>query len=191
MKKISAIIMVSCALLAQGCMTSPMASGTDSIETADSRDVQEYRLGVSDQLRVLVFGEDNLSGEFVVDSTGTVSMPLIGQVTALGQTTREFQSSVETKLNDGYLRNPQVSVEVLNFRPYYILGEVNTAGEYPYSNGLTVLNAIATAGGFSYRANKKYVFIKRADEATEVRYPLTVTTPVQPGDTVRIGERLF
>ena len=173
------------------CESTNIASGDNDVLTENSRSAVEYTLGVGDQLRVIVFGEDNLSGEFVVDSSGFVSLPLIGEVQASGSSIREFQKSVEAKLLDGYLNDPRVSAEVLNFRPYYILGEVTTSGEYPYSNGLTVLNAVATAGGFSYRANKKYVFIKRAGETNEVRYPLTVTTPVQPGDTIRIGERLF
>ena len=174
-----------------GCETTNIAPGNEDVLTENTRSATEYTLGVGDQLRVIVFGEENLSGEFVVDSSGHISMPLIGEVKASGSTIRGFQKSVEAQLLDGYLKDPRVSAEVMNFRPYYILGEVNASGEYPYSNGLTVLNAVATAGGFSYRANKKAVFIKRAGEQTEVRYPLTVSTPVQPGDTIRIAERLF
>ena len=184
-------LVLSAALLVAGCETTQIASGDTSQSSESARIVTEYRLGVADQIRVNVFGEENLSGEFVVDSAGTVSMPLIGEVAATGKTIREFQKDVEAALRDGYLNDPQVSAEVMNFRPYYILGEVAQSGEYPYSNGLTVLNAIATAGGFTYRANKKYIYIKRAGEQTEIRYPLTVSTPVQPGDTIRIAERLF
>ena len=185
------LLVLSAALLVAGCETTQIASGDTSQSSESARIVTEYRLGVADQIRVNVFGEENLSGEFVVDSAGTVSMPLIGEVAATGKTIREFQKDVEAALRDGYLNDPQVSAEVMNFRPYYILGEVAQSGEYPYSNGLTVLNAIATAGGFTYRANKKYIYIKRAGEQTEIRYPLTVSTPVQPGDTIRIAERLF
>ena len=173
------------------CQSTGIASGNGSKSSETTRDATEYVLGSGDQLRLIVFGEENLSGEFVVDSRGYIAMPLIGEVEAGQKTIREFQRAVENKLLDGYLKDPRVSAEVLNFRPYYILGEVTTSGEYPFSNGLTVLNAVATAGGFTYRANTKMVYIKRAGEQNEVQFPLTVSTAVQPGDTIRVAERLF
>lgn len=179
-------------LLFSGCETPRIADG-QSIDAAGSqaRQVNEYSLGAGDQIRLIVFGEENLSGEFVVDGGGSISLPLIGEIAAKDKTIRQFQRSVELALQDGYLNDPRVSAEVLNFRPYYILGEVASSGEYPFSDGLTVVNAVATAGGFTYRANKKVIFIKRAGDFNEVEYPLTSTTPVQPGDTIRISERLF
>jgi polysaccharide export outer membrane protein len=153
--------------------------------------VEEYRLGSGDKLRIIVFNEADLSGEFLVDGSGMVSMPLIGEVAAMGLTVREFQRSVETSLKDGYLNDPKVSAEVLNFRPYYILGEVNRPGTYPFSDNLTVLNAVATAEGFTYRANQRVVFIRRANDTQERQVPLTSTTRVSPGDTIRIAERIF
>ena len=191
LKYLKFLLILSAGLLVTACETSGIAAGDPASAPSEVQTVTEYRLGVGDQLRVIVFGEDNLSGEFVVDSGGAVSLPLIGEVQASNRTIREFQRAVEAKLLDGYLKNPKVSAEVLNFRPFYILGEVGQSGEYPYSNGLTVLNAVATAGGFTYRANKKVVFIKHAGEQNELRYSLTASTPVQPGDTIRIGERLF
>jgi len=180
--------LLGCVVLS-ACQSTGIAAGNGSTSSETTREVTEYVLGSGDQLRVIVFGEDNLSGEFVIDSRGFISMPLIGEVEAGQKTIREFQRSVENKLLDGYLKD--VSAEMLNFRPYYILGEVTTSGEYPFSNGLTVLNAVATAGGFSYRANTKVVYIKRAGEQNEIQYPLTVSTAVQPGDTIRVAERLF
>ena len=192
MLKILGFIIGAMTLLSVGgCETSGIASGNQTASSESSREVTEYKLGAGDQLRIIVFGEDNLSGEFIIDNSGYVSMPLIGEVEAGKKSIREFQKAIEVKLLDGYLKDPKVSAEVLNFRPYYILGEVTTSGEYPYSGGLTVLNAVATAGGFTYRANTKVVYIKRAGEQTEVQYPLTVSTAVQPGDTIRVSERLF
>ena len=163
-----------------------------SAQPADvTREVPEYRLGSGDKIRVITFGEEALTGEFQVGGSGKVSLPLVGEVEALGLTAREFQGRVEAALKDGYLKDPRVSVEVLNYRPFYILGEVKKPGEYPYTNGLTVLNAVATAEGFTYRANKGRVFIKRADGAKEEDFPLTSNTQVAPGDTIRIGERFF
>lgn len=184
---------VACAT--SGAITSVVTADGSEVLLADAsqeqRELVEYRLGSGDRLRVIVFGEDTLSGEYTVDGSGAVSLPLIGEVTAGGLSLREFQRAVEASLRDGYLNDPRVSAEVMNFRPFYIMGEVRDPGEYPFTSGLTVVNAVATAGGFSYRANTRVVFIKRAGADREVQYPLTVNTPVQPGDTIRIGERFF
>ena len=160
-------------------------------EATTLRDVAAYKLGAGDKIRVITFGEEALTGEFQVGGSGNVSLPLIGEVAAVGLTIPEFQKAVETALKQGYLRDPKVSVEVLNYRPFYILGEVNKPGEYPYTNGLTVMNAVATAEGFTYRANTKRVFIKRADSEKEQEFPLNSMTPVAPGDTIRVAERFF
>jgi polysaccharide biosynthesis/export protein len=150
----------------------------------------EYRLGPGDQLRISVFNEAELTGQFVVGSQGTISYPLVGDVHAAGLTIPEFTESLREALL-AFIRQPNVSVEVANYRPFFILGEVQRPGTYPYSASLTVLNAVATAGGFTYRANRGRVYIRHANEQEERSYPLTIATPVLPGDTVRIGERLF
>lgn len=160
-------------------------------ETAAPRVIPEYHLGASDKIRVITFGEESLTGEFFIGGSGKVSLPLIGEVQASGLTIPQFQKEVETALKDGYLKDPHVSVEVLTYRPFYILGEVTKPGEYPFTNGLTVLNAVATANGFTYRANTKRVFIKRADSTDEQEFPLTSDLLVAPGDTIRIAERYF
>jgi protein involved in polysaccharide export with SLBB domain len=162
-----------------------------AVAQASSRDIPEYRLGVADKVRVNVFGEQALTGEFLVGSNGKISLPLLGEVQAQGMTIAQFQEEVATALRQGYIKEPKVSAEVLSYRPFYILGEVNKPGEYPFTNNLTVLNAVATAEGFTYRANKKMVYIKRSDGNVEQGYPLTTSTQVAPGDTIRIGERYF
>lgn len=171
------------ALVLGGCQTVP--STPDEV----ARHV-EYRLGPGDQLRITVFNEAELTGQFVVGSQGTISYPLVGDVRAAGLTIPEFSESLSQALRE-YIRQPNVSVEVANYRPFFILGEVQRPGTYPYSANLTVLNAVATAGGFTYRANRGRVFIRHASEQEERSFPLTIATPVLPGDTVRIGERLF
>lgn len=171
--------------------SAPSLSVAQEDEVAEIRVLPEYRLGSGDKVRVITFGEEALTGEFFVGGSGNVSLPLVGEVKAQGLTVPEFQTAIETSLRNGYLKDPRVSVEVLNYRPFYILGEVETPGEYPYTNGLSVLNAVATAGGFTYRANTKRVFIKRADSTNEREFPLTPLTPVAPGDTIRITERFF
>ncbi len=150
-----------------------------------------YKLGTGDKLRIIVFGETSLSGEFVISDSGEVAFPLIGNVHAAGLTVEQFQEGLRTRLSDGYLRDPRVSAEVENYRPFYILGEVQKPGEYPYTTGLTVLNAVATAGGFSYRANTKTVTIRHSGGTAEVPVKLTATSAVGPGDTIVIKERFF
>lgn len=178
------------AALSFGTLAAGTSAGAQTTQDA-AADIPEYHLGSGDKVRVTTFGEQALTGEFQVGGSGKISLPLVGEVEAAGLTAREFQDRVETALKNGYLRDPHVSVEVLNYRPFYILGEVKNPGTYPYTNGLTVKNAVATAGGFTYRANEHKVFIKRANAEKEQSYSLTDTTAVAPGDTIRIVERLF
>lgn len=150
-----------------------------------------YRLGAGDKLRIAVFGVDALGGEFTVPGSGRVSLPLIGSTQAAGTTVDQLQATIESALRGGYLKDPHVTVEVLNYRPFYILGEVNKPGEYPYTDGLTVLNAVARAEGFTYRARTKIFKRRSLNEADEHVEKLTAGAPVQPGDTIRIQERSF
>jgi len=151
----------------------------------------EYKLGSGDKIRVIIFGEPDLSGEFTISGDGIVSLPLIRDVRAGGLTASQLQANVENAFKEGYLKDPRVSIEVLTFRPFYILGEVVKPGEYPYSNGITVVNAVALASGYTYRANQKKVFIRHAGATVEEEVPLSSATPVAPGDTIRIAERYF
>ncbi len=153
--------------------------------------IYRYHLGASDKVRIITFDENALTGEFVVSGSGTISLPLIGDIKAQGLTTSELQEEIQNALRQGYLKDPKVNVEVMNYRPFYILGEVTKPGEYPFVNGLTVLNAVATANGFTYRADTRRVFIKRANENAEHEVDLTTTTPIEPGDTIRIKEKYF
>lgn len=171
--------------------TTPAPSATTTTAGVGSVLSSEYRVGAGDRLRIIVFGQQDLGGEFQLDGSGVVSLPLIGQVVVKDKTVRELEAAIAERLRDGYLSDPRVSAEVLNFRPFYILGEVNRPGEYPYTDGLTVMKAVATAQGYTYRANQKRVFIKRAHETDEKAYPLEAATTVGPGDTIRIPERFF
>lgn len=178
------------------CQSAP-AAGLEQAQIADVPPTvgsvdDAYTLGNGDRLRVTVFGEPELSGEYLVDGTGLVSLPLVGEIPALGTTVRSFQQEVERQLVEKELLvSPRVSAEVINFRPYYILGEVGRPGEYPYTDALTVTNAVATAEGFTYRANRRTVFIRGVNESEERSVRLSPTLRVQPGDTIRIGERIF
>ena len=151
----------------------------------------DYTLGPGDAVRVVVFGEEQLSGEFRVDGSGTLAMPLIGQVPARGKTTREVEQELAKRLERGYVKNAKVSAEVINFRPFFILGEVRNPGQYPYVNGMTALSAVAAAGGYTYRAQDQYVLVTRGRDPQKKLYKAPVTAPVLPDDVIRIPERYF
>lgn len=149
-----------------------------------------YRLGLGDKLRVNVFGEQALSGEYQVSGAGVLSMPLIGDVRAVGLTARELEAALTQRFSGGYLRDPKIAVEVYDFRPYFVLGEVARPGRYPSSESNSVLGAIATAGGFTYRANTKRVFLRRGG-GQEYEINPNSDVKLQPGDVLRVGERYF
>ena len=153
--------------------------------------VYSYALSGGDRVRVVVFGDPGLGGEFTIGGAGSIALPLIGEVDVRGLTSTELQDRIAARLADGYLTDPRVAVEVLSTRPYYILGEVNKPGQYAFANGLTVLGAVAQAGGYTYRAKTKQALIKHAGQDEEVAEPVTATTMVAPGDTIRIKERWF
>ena len=151
----------------------------------------DYRLASGDRVRVSIYGHDDLSGEFEVDGTGQLSLPLIMNVTAGGLTRKELETDITTKLQPDFLKNPRVSVEILNYRPFYIVGEVNKPGSYGYVSGMKVINAVALAGGFTFRAQKGDIKITREKSGTKAELEGSVETVVLPGDVIEIGERFF
>jgi polysaccharide export outer membrane protein len=168
------------------------AAGTPPTAAAKANPGLSSRLRFAggDKIRVVVFGEEKFSGEYLIDTDGTLSLPLVGTIEAAGLGKAELEQAITNKLK-GNLRNPKVTVEVVSFRPFYVLGEVQKPGEYQYRSGLNVLGAIAMAGGATYRANNSIVMIQRSgsDEFTE--YPQSPSVPVLPGDVVRLRERFF
>jgi polysaccharide biosynthesis/export protein len=157
----------------------------------DAQANDPYTLGSGDRLRIIVFGQDSLSNSYSVDGSGHISMPLIGLVEAAGLTTSALENSIQVRLREGFLREPRVSVEVEAYRPFFVLGEVTTAGQYPFINGMTVENAIAIAGGFSPRADKSGADLTRIINGRPVVATVPLTQPMRPGDTVTIRERFF
>lgn len=155
------------------------------------RESLEYLLGPGDKVRVTVFGEEDLSGEYELGSLGVVSMPLIGSVKGIGRTEKQLGDAIARKLLEGFLRNPRVAVEVLNYRPFYILGEVKEPGSYPYVNGMSIINAVAMGGGFTYRADEKNILITRANDRDKKKTRASFATPVLPGDVIKVEERFF
>ncbi|MDF2809092.1 MAG: polysaccharide export periplasmic protein [Microvirga sp.] len=182
-------VLVFMAFSVAACAGGPAPGPADAAAGSSSPD--SYTLGIGDKLRITVFNEETLSGEFTVDSSGQVAMPLIGNLKAAGLNQRQLEETITAKLRGGYMRDPRVNVEVLTYRPFYILGEVSKPGEYPYRNGMNVMSAVAVAGGFTYRANDRTIYIRRAGRTDEQSYPVTTTTMVNPGDIVRVPERIF
>jgi polysaccharide export outer membrane protein len=151
-----------------------------------------YLLSSGDKLRVTVFNEPDLSGEFQIDHLGNVAFPLVGTISAAGMSVGEFQNQLMRRLGRGYVRNPRVSVEIASYRPFNVFGEVKNSGQYPFRPGLTVQDAIAMAGGFTYRANERTAYVRRANASGELTVRLDgPRVPVLPGDDVRVPERYF
>ena len=151
----------------------------------------DYTMGAGDEIRVTVFGHADLSGTFQVDGTGVISLPLIGNVEVGGTSVRDAELAIANKLKPDYLKNPRVNVEILNYRPFYIIGEVKKPGSYPFVNGMTVINAIALGGGYTYRARENNIFITRAKDASKTKQKATHETLVLPGDVIEVPERFF
>ena len=186
MNRIVAVIL-AIALAGLGACSTPRYSA-DLLRTPIDA---PYQLASGDRLRVIVFGQDNLSNSFSVDGAGNVAMPLIGLVHAQGLTTAQFGKVIEGKLRLGFLRDPSVSVEVEAYRPFFVLGEVTVAGQYPFVNGMTVQNAIAVAGGFTARGFQDSVDLTRMIDGRPVTASVPLTFAVRPGDTIQARERFF
>ncbi len=179
------VIFLALALGLAGC-----AANTYSAYLAGNPNAP-YTLGSGDRVRVIVFGQDSLSNSYAVDGSGNIFMPLIGVVSAQRQTTELLARAIEAKLRNGYLREPRVSVEVEAYRPFFVLGEVTTPGQYPYISGMTAETAIAVAGGFTPRAYKASVDLTRVIDERPVTGQIPITQIIRPGDTIIVRERYF
>ena len=157
-----------------------------------STETASYSLGPGDQVRIITFGEENLTGEFRVNDSGNIVLPLVGAVHAAGLTSGELETAVAEALRRGNLvHHPSVAVEVIAYRPIYVLGEVNKPGQFAYQPGMTVVTAVAVAGGFTYRAIEGYAAIVRTVEGKAVEGRASRQAFVQPGDVITVFERRF
>ncbi len=172
-------------------MLTACAPGADLAPLPDYQ-AKGYGLGVGDQVRIITFGEDQLTGEFRVDDQGRIAMPLLGGVTAAGLTPQQLAGSITEDLRKRkLLRDPSVSVEVLAYRPIFVLGEVAKPGQYPYQPGMTVLTTVAIAGGFTYRGVQDYASVIRTTGGTAVEGVAVPSAFVAPGDVIKVFERRF
>jgi len=150
-----------------------------------------YHLDAGDKLRIVVYGQEGLTNTYLISAGGTITMPLIGAVPARGRTPQGLAAEITARLRNGFIREPSVAVEVESYRPFFILGEVQAPGQYPYVPNMTAESAVAIAGGFSPRARKDRVTITHTDASGTSRVIMPPGTPISPGDTVLVGERWF
>ena len=158
---------------------------------AQQDDDNAYRLAIGDKLRVTVYGHEDLSGDFEIDAAGNISLSLAGDIGAVGETANSLEAAIIDALQPDYLKNPRISVEILTYRPFYIFGEVNSPGSYAYTNGMTVISAVAVAGGYTYRAKKSRIRIVRGSEQDKKEFEAAEGTLILPGDIIEVPERFF
>jgi len=157
-----------------------------------SAQLSDYRLGPGDKLQVTVFGHPDLSVQAVIGGAGSIAMPLVGQVKALQLTVPELQDAIAQALDRDYVRNPRVVIDVLNYRPFFILGEVKNPGKYDYVLGMDARQAVAVAGGYSKRAKEDpFILIRENRDGVAETLRASEDTPIYPGDTIRVQRRLF
>ncbi len=182
-------------------LVSTLLSAAFSVKAADesnlqnqstkSYDTDEYKLGSGDQIKITVFNQEQLSGEYTINGGGQIALPLIGDIYAKDLTVKQVEEAIANKLKPDYLLNPKVNVQVLNYRPFYILGEVKEPQSYPYVDGMTYRNAIAIAGGFTYRAKEDHVMVIRMKDPKKQEIKLDMDEKVMPGDIIHVEERFF
>ena len=174
-----------------GCANAPPTPGPQTASLEPVPALAPYQLGPGDQIDVVVFGEDNLSGVYDLDESGSFSLPLAGPVRVDGKTAREAEVAITARLADGLVTDPKVSVNVKRYRPIYVVGEVQKPGAYPSYGSTSVLNAVALAGGYTYRARNSEITVIRYGDPAHRSVPLSETDSVMPGDTLTVPERWF
>ncbi len=173
-------------------MVAACSSYEPGVRTTElSNEPADYVLGTGDMLRITVFGQENLSGEYKVEPSGVIAFPLLQQVNAAGFTAREVETDIADRLDPEYIIAPRVSIEVLNYRNMYILGEVQQPGKYEYVPNMTVLQAIALAGGYTYRADESGAEVTRHVKGALKTFAVNKTTMLKPGDTIVVKRRWF
>jgi len=183
------VLVLAVVLLLAGCAGASLSESDQQAMAQAATSAPRVQPG--DKVRVVVFGEDKLSGDYEIDQSGQISLPLAGTIEAKGLTQAELELALAKKFRSEYLKNPKVTVAITSLQPYYIVGEVGHPGEFPYKSGLNVVTAMAIAGGPTYRASRSTVKIQRRGETTMTQYPISASVPVLPGDVISVPERYF
>jgi polysaccharide export outer membrane protein len=175
------------------CAVAGCAPGRDLAYLPDQHAAAtSYKLGSGDSIRVITFGEDQLTGEFRISDSGRISLPLLGEVAVAGLSVEQISTKIASLLEQKKIfKSPSVSVEVTTYRPIFILGEVNKPGEYPFQPGMTLLSAVSVAGGFTYRAVDSYASIVRSVDGHVIEGKVDRQAQIQPSDVVTVFERRF
>lgn len=184
-----AMVLVASAVLSLGL--SGCASYRPAPKVFHKATIQPYRLDSGDRLRITVFEQPSLTNTYTVDQAGYIAFPLVGQVAARGATLTQLEGALAQKLKQGFLRDPDVSIEVDRYRSIFVMGQVGQPGQYAYVPGMTILNAIAVSGGFNGRANQRDVDVTRKINGQIITGRVPITDPILAGDTVYVRERLF
>ena len=189
------VMLALVALMVAGCArhppVTPQVDTVASTPLAMAPEEAPYSLDSGDRLRVVVFGQEGLSASYSVDASGNITMPLIGAVHARGTSPASLSRTIADKLKQGYIREPHVAVEIEAYRPFFILGEVTTPGQYAYVPNMSVENAVAIAGGYTPRAQRRTIVLSRTIDGIPTRGPVPPDTAVRPGDTIVVQERWF
>lgn len=185
-KTLARAAMVAAAALLAGC-----SSYDPAPKVFHEATIQPYRVDSGDRLRITVFEQQSLTNTYTVDQAGYIAFPLIGAVPARGVTLQQLEGTIAQKLRQGYLRDPDVTIEVDRYRSVFVMGEVGQPGQYSYVPGMTIQNAIAVAGGFTPRANQRSADITRRINGEIITGRVPITDPLMAGDTLYIHERLF
>jgi polysaccharide export outer membrane protein len=187
-----AAVLAVCLLLSACAGGADLAPPTEAEQKAIAEAAGPLlKLQAGEKIRLTVYGEASLSGDYQIDPSGVLSLPLAGPVKAAGLTEVQLKQEVIQKLRSEFLKNPKITISIIEFRPFYILGEVEKPGSYPYSSGLNALSAIAIAGGTTYRASKSSVLVQHPGESGLREYPITGSVPILPGDIIRVPARYF
>jgi polysaccharide biosynthesis/export protein len=187
----SKTLTLAMAIMTSAFLSSCAAPGAYKPELFAASAYEPYTLAAGDRLRIIVFGQDALSNTYSVDGAGRIAMPLIGSVPVQGRSVPDVENEIAGRLRNGFVREPRVSVEVEAFRPFFVLGEITNAGQYPFVEAMSVRTAIAIAGGFGPRGYQGAVDLTRVIDGVPVTGRVPLDTPVRPGDTITVRERIF
>lgn len=167
-------------------------AGSVAVAQTGTGTLSLYQLGSGDVISIVVFGEDDLKlSRIRLTDAGTISYPVLGELKVLGRTVGELEKIITDGLRGRYLVNPRVSVSVDEYRPFFIHGQVEKGGGYPYQPGLTIRKAVSIAGGFKERASKEKIFVLRDRDRGSKPVKVELDTPVSPGDIITVEESFF
>jgi len=191
MRRVVACTFIGILFTLAGCASAPAKNPSEYSDKPSAAPTGDYKIAPGDVIDIIVYGHNDLSGQYTVNAEGNISMPLVNIVSTIGMSTNDLETRLVEMLRPDYLRNPDVSVKLVSYIPIYVLGEVEKAGSYPYQPNMSVLNAIALAGGYTYRASRKKLIVVRGDDESRQETKITESATLRPGDTLIIRQRLF